>query len=73
MLKPTFSKQRPTRAGFYLCWRVAYQPKPEVVEIRVFDKKLWYFGHITSMPLSKIERSALFSEAIQLKEDCYHG
>ena len=69
MLHPTFSKQRPTRAGYYLCWRKAYQSKPEVVEIRVQDKKLWYFGHITSIPLSKLERDAEFSEAINLKGD----
>jgi hypothetical protein len=66
MLKPTFSKDRPSRAGYYLCWRVDYQSKPEVAEIRVLDKKLWYIGHITSIPLSKLERSAKFSERISL-------
>lgn len=69
MLKPTFSKDRPTRVGYYLCWRVNYNSKPEVVEIRVSNKKLWYFGHITSIPLSKLERSALFSEAINLYDE----
>jgi hypothetical protein len=67
MLKPTFSTQIPTRAGFYLAWRKTFQARPEVVEICYFDKKLWYFGHISKFPLCQLEKGVLFSEAINFK------
>lgn len=66
MLKPTFSKDRPTRTGFFLAWRKSFQARPEFVEIRMFDKKLWYTGHISNFPLSKLEKNVLFSEAVTL-------
>lgn len=68
MLKPTFSKQRPTRAGHYLCWRKDFQSKPELVEIHHFNKTLWYNGYMSHFPLKRLEKTALFSEAVRLDD-----
>jgi len=69
MLKPTFSKQRPTRPGYYLAWRKDYNQRPEFIEVRLENGELWYGGHISHFPLAKVEKNVLFSEAINLKGD----
>lgn len=56
---------KPKLVGDYLCIRPG-SAHPEFCRIRLEGRELWYIGHITSAPLSKIEKEALFSDAIEL-------
>jgi hypothetical protein len=63
LLKP---RNQPREPGWYLCQRVGtLDSRPELVRISRMPE-LWYHGHITTIPLSRCEHSALWSDRIEI-------
>lgn len=61
-------ENRPTSPCFCLCKRTnSASDIPEMVAVRNHDNQLWYFGHITSVPMSKIEKDAKWSDPIVIE------